>query len=47
MLSLIHISKDYLRSAWVRRVNIPGDDVLALEGLSLIHIYAHRVQPGL
>ena len=24
--------KDYLRSAWVRRVNIPGDDVLALEG---------------
>lgn len=25
-------AKDYLRSAWVRRVNIPGDDVLALEG---------------
>ena len=24
-------AKDYLRSAWVRRVNIPGDDVLALE----------------
>ena len=23
-------AKDYLRSAWVRRVNIPGDDVLAL-----------------
>ena len=25
-------AKDYLRSAWVRRVNTPGDDVLALEG---------------
>ena len=25
-------AKDHLRSAWVRRVNIPGDDVLALEG---------------
>ena len=25
-------AKDYLRSAWVRRVNIPGDEVLALEG---------------
>lgn len=25
-------AKDYLRSAWVRRVNIPGDDILALEG---------------
>ena len=23
---------DYLRSAWVRRVNTPGDEVLALEG---------------
>ena len=25
-------AKDYLRSAWVRRVNTPGDEVLALEG---------------
>ena len=25
-------AKDYLRSAWVRRVNTPGDDILALEG---------------
>lgn len=25
-------AKDHLRSAWVRRVNTPGDDVLALEG---------------
>ena len=25
-------AKDYLRSAWARRVNTPGDDVLALEG---------------
>ena len=25
-------ARDYLRSAWVRRVNTPGDDVLALEG---------------
>ncbi len=25
-------AKDYLRSAWVRRMNTPGDDVLALEG---------------
>ena len=25
-------AKDYLRSAWVRRVNTPGDAVLALEG---------------
>ena len=25
-------AKDYLRSAWVRKVNIPGDEVLALEG---------------
>ena len=25
-------AKDYLRSAWVHRVNIPGDDILALEG---------------
>ena len=24
-------AKDYLRSAWARRVNTPGDDVLALE----------------
>ena len=24
--------RDYLRSAWVRRVNTPGDEVLALEG---------------
>ena len=24
--------KDHLKSAWVRRVNTPGDDVLALEG---------------
>lgn len=24
-------AKDYLRSAWVRRVSVPGDDVLALE----------------
>ena len=27
-------SKDYLRSAWVRRVNIPGDDVLGEEELT-------------
>ena len=27
-------AKDYLRSAWARRVNTPGDDVLALEGAS-------------
>ena len=25
-------AKDYLRSAWVRWVNTPGDDILALEG---------------
>ena len=25
-------AKDYLRSAWARRVNTPGDDILALEG---------------
>ena len=25
-------ARDYLRSAWVRRVNTPGDEVLALEG---------------
>ena len=25
-------AKDYLRSAWARRVNTPGDEVLALEG---------------
>lgn len=25
-------AKDYLRSAWVRRVNTPGDEALALEG---------------
>ena len=25
-------AKDHLRSAWVRRVNTPGDEVLALEG---------------
>ena len=25
-------AKDYLRSAWVRRMNTPGDEVLALEG---------------
>ena len=25
-------AKAYLRSAWVRRVNTPGDDILALEG---------------
>ena len=25
-------AKDHLRSAWVRRVNTPGDDVLALSG---------------
>lgn len=25
-------AKDYLRSAWVRRVNTLGDDILALEG---------------
>ena len=25
-------AKDYLRSAWVRRVNTPGDEVPALEG---------------
>ena len=25
-------AKDYLRSAWVRRVNTPDDEVLALEG---------------
>lgn len=25
-------AKDYLRSAWVRRVNTPGDEILALEG---------------
>ena len=25
-------AKDYLCSAWVRRVNTPGDDILALEG---------------
>lgn len=25
-------AKDYLRSAWVRRVQTPGDEVLALEG---------------
>ena len=25
-------ARDYLRSAWVRKVNTPGDDVLALEG---------------
>lgn len=25
-------AKDYLRSAWVRKVNTPGDEVLALEG---------------
>ena len=25
-------ARDHLRSAWVRRVNTPGDDVLALEG---------------
>ena len=25
-------AKDYLRSAWVRRVNTPGDEVLALGG---------------
>lgn len=25
-------AKDYLRSAWMRRVNTPGDEVLALEG---------------
>lgn len=25
-------AKDHLRSAWVRRVKMPGDDVLALEG---------------
>ncbi len=25
-------AKDYLRSAWVRKMNTPGDDVLALEG---------------
>ena len=25
-------AKDHLRSAWVRRVNPPGDEVLALEG---------------
>ena len=24
-------AKDYLRSAWARRMNTPGDDVLALE----------------
>ena len=30
-------AKDYLRSAWVRRVNTPGDEVLALE----------RAPPGL
>lgn len=24
-------AKDYLRSAWVRRVNTPGDDILALK----------------
>ena len=27
-----HKAKDHLRSAWGRRVNTPGDDVLALEG---------------
>ena len=26
-------AKDYLRSAWVRQVNTPGDDILALEGV--------------
>ena len=25
-------AKDYLRSAWVRKMNTPGDEVLALEG---------------
>lgn len=25
-------AKDHLRSAWMRKVNTPGDDVLALEG---------------
>ncbi len=25
-------AKDHLRSAWARRVNTPGDDILALEG---------------
>lgn len=25
-------AKDYLRSAWVRRMNTPGDEILALEG---------------
>ena len=29
-------AKDYLRSAWVRRVNTPGDDILALPTVSLL-----------
>ena len=29
-------AKDYLRSAWVRRVNIPGDDVLVDSGKDVL-----------